>query len=188
MSTSSAFGILNEDGTVTSTYIHYAGLYPVEDADILLNEYNTVQAARRLSEYGYLSGWDEMVSDGKDGNEDCISVSEYITKQFFVDEKFLFTNGQWTYLDDDGKFIPITVKFSQLIEGCEETVVDNFGHCNCECACNVESVEILKTLMILLKRKAFEFEPNLERALKNETLCCCEIVAIYANYIVHADV
>lgn len=55
MGTASMIGIYNDDGSVTATYCHYDG-YLSYNGKLLVQSYNTPEAAEAVANAGYLSG------------------------------------------------------------------------------------------------------------------------------------
>ena len=115
MSTNSYIGILNENGTVSYIYCHWDG-HPSSNGRILLNSYNTPEAARALISLGDLSSLGETLGEkqsfqnpvpgtcvvyGRDRGETHVSTKttylhdpDFTQGQPFV---YLFRNGVWEY-------------------------------------------------------------------------------------------
>jgi len=55
MGTASMIGIYNDDGSVTATYCHYDG-YLSYNGQLLVQSYNTPEAAKAVANAGYISG------------------------------------------------------------------------------------------------------------------------------------
>jgi len=62
MATRASFGIQNEDGTVTSSYVHFDG-YPSHTGKILCENYNTEPMIRELLSYGDASQVNDTIEN-----------------------------------------------------------------------------------------------------------------------------
>ena len=120
MSTRSAIGILNDDGTVTSVYCHWDG-YPSHNGAVLKMYYNTEDKVRELISLGSISYLDKLLwSEGHSfekpnpdttiayhrdrGEELCIDTyaneAEYVEKtadDYSAAYMYLFKDGKWYY-------------------------------------------------------------------------------------------
>ena len=119
MSTNAGVGIVNEDGTVETIYVHSDG-YLDYTGKRLLENYNTVEKVKELIALGDLSvlgkqigekqdfnKWDRKscLAYGRDRGEDFASIRP--TKYFFIEEymddgerydyNYLFQDGEWTW-------------------------------------------------------------------------------------------
>lgn len=120
MATRGNIAIVNEDGSITSIYVHYDS-YPEYVGKILLNHYNDVGIINKLMELGDLSSLGEhlyaaghtwsvpiegvCVAYGRDRGEKGVesrvfkSIEQYNRNadNSGVNYQYLFDNGMWMY-------------------------------------------------------------------------------------------
>lgn len=103
MATRASFGIQNDDGTVTSNYVHFDG-YPTHTGKILCENYNTEPLIRELLSYGDASAIDETIGScvfyHRDRSEELNTVrSRTHGKEDWPDMGqeyfYLWVNGKW---------------------------------------------------------------------------------------------
>ena len=107
MSTNSLVAILNEDNTVTSSYVHYDG-YTEGVGEMLLENYNSEELARDLAEnLGYASSLRETIeashadranSDVAETYEDYLDFEEYIRECSYLEYVYVWDchSDEWT--------------------------------------------------------------------------------------------
>ena len=107
MSTNSLVAILNEDNTVTSSYVHYDG-YTEGVGEVLLENYNSEELARDLAEnLGYASSLRETIeashadranSDVAETYEDYLDFEEYIRECSYLEYVYVWDchSDEWT--------------------------------------------------------------------------------------------
>ena len=111
MGTASMIGIYNDDGSVTATYCHYDG-YLSYNGKLLVQSYNTPEAAKTVANAGYLSGLtsdlDHDLKAAVHQNEKPIvynSVKTFLQcgeKHAGADYLYLFDGEAWFYTDTYG--------------------------------------------------------------------------------------
>ncbi len=111
MGTSSMIANYNEDGTVTATYCHYDG-YVSYNGKMLVEFYNTPEAAKAVANAGYLSGLKEDLQTSLDGsvhsNQPTVtynSVEDFLAegREFAcADYLYLFDGDAWFFTSTSG--------------------------------------------------------------------------------------
>ena len=97
MSTRSRIAIINKDGSITSSYVHYDG-YLTGVGYQLLKNYNNGQAASRVARMGYASSLHETLKESKADathkeNPQTCSIKEFIADVKRSDLEFVYV---WT--------------------------------------------------------------------------------------------
>jgi hypothetical protein len=124
MSTRSRLGIVNDDGTITSIYVHYDG-YLDHHGPILLESYNTRERVLKLMRLGDLSVLRNNIGEkhsfdddydiadknkwctayGRDRHEEGVEAAMFKDvksfQQAFEEYNYLFLNNVW-FVDHDG--------------------------------------------------------------------------------------
>ncbi|MBT6049879.1 MAG: hypothetical protein HOG49_24030 [Candidatus Scalindua sp.] len=67
MSTNALIGIVNNDNSLTTSYLHYDG-YPEGVGKTLLSRYDKESTARQISEIGYMSSLEPTFEKTKEGS------------------------------------------------------------------------------------------------------------------------
>lgn len=109
MSTRSAIGFLNSDGTITSVYCHHDG-YLSYNGRILRDHYNTPESVLALIKMGDMSSLDKTIEEsvfyGRDRGEDINTFTSRNKETFVADmdasgcEFFYLFCGDWYYTTD----------------------------------------------------------------------------------------
>ena len=100
MSTNSLVAILNEDNTVTSSYVHYDG-YTTGVGEILLENYNSEELARELATtLGYASSLSETVAKSHEGRANSDEPEVYEDYHEFEDNIRECTYLEYVYVWD----------------------------------------------------------------------------------------
>jgi len=111
MGTASMIGVYNKDGSVTASYCHYDG-YLSYNGRLLVETYNTTEAANAVANCGYLSGLtNDLDNDLKEAvhkNEEpriYNSVDTFLKvgdRYAGADYLYLFDGKTWLYTDTYG--------------------------------------------------------------------------------------
>jgi hypothetical protein len=118
MSTRSAIGILNDDGTVTAVYCHWDG-YLDHNGKLLQHHYNSLSKVKKLLSYGNISALAEHIGRkhnfdsrnhpdwclfyGRDRGETGQEAKSFASTQEFEEHHgwseyyYLFNNRRWVY-------------------------------------------------------------------------------------------
>lgn len=131
MSTRSAIGFLEYDGSVTGIYCHFDG-YPSHNGRILTDHYDTIDAVHELLDLGNLSILGEVIGEkqnfergqtdnwclayGRDRGERNQEAIEFEDVEEFLEyfrgsgcEYFyVFDGKQWSMADYKGHLVPLT--------------------------------------------------------------------------------
>lgn len=132
MSTRSAIGIVNADGTVTAIYCHWDG--DLEGVGTTLVEHYTnpdrIHALMTLGDLSVLGAnigtkqdfsnpdVDTCISYSRDRNEDNAEAQTFISVDQFLKSDtyswceffYIFENGEWKYSRGSNEFVPVEIK------------------------------------------------------------------------------
>ena len=126
MSTNSLVAFGHEDGTVTSSYVHYDG-YATGVGEVLLENYNSKELARELATtLGYASSLNKTVTLSRKGRENSAEPEVYI--DFLDFEEYIRENShlEYVYIWDNS---PLTNKWMVASWSSTKRKINN-GVCN----------------------------------------------------------